>query len=331
MRSFTYPRLTTTGDNPRTVYAPCVLPPYRVHPEVADALASGAPIVALESTIISHGLPRPDNLRIALEIEQAVRAGGAVPATVAVVHGSVCVGLDRSALEVVAGSDTVGKVSLRDLAATVARRGDGATTVAATSHIAVRAGIGLFATGGLGGVHRGARDTWDESADLTTLGITPITVVCAGVKSILDIGPTLERLETLNVAVVGYGTDRFPGFYLRDSGFGVDLRVESPDEVAAIIAARSALGVSSALVVANPLRSDDALDPDTHDAVLAAGLAAADAGGVTGKATTPFLLDWFHRETRGASLTANIAIVLANARLAAAIAVAATDRAAPQA
>jgi pseudouridylate synthase len=291
---------------------------------VAAALASGSPVVALESTIISHGLPRPDNLRIAREIEAAVRAGGAVPATVAVVRGTVCVGLDQADLEVVAGSDTVVKVSLRDLAGVVARGGDGATTVAATSHIAVRAGIGLFATGGLGGVHRGARDTWDESADLTTLGTTPITVVCAGVKSILDIGPTLERLETLNVAVLGFGTDRFPGFYLTDSGFDLDVRVDSPEEVAAIIGARADVGVSSALVVANPLRPEEALDPDRHDAVLTAGLAAADAAGVSGKATTPFLLDWFHHQTQGASVTANIAIVLANARLAARIAVAAS-------
>ena len=290
---------------------------------VARALRDGDPVVALESTIISHGLPRPDNLVVARQVEDTVRAAGAVPATVAVLDGVVRVGLTAAELAAVATRDDVVKVSVRDLGTLVAAGRSGATTVASTCHVARLAGIGVFATGGLGGVHRDARDSWDESADLTTLGRTPVAVVCAGVKSILDVGATLERLETLNVGVVGYRTDRFPGFYLTDSGYPVDLRVESPGEVAAIMAARRALELDSALVVANPLPPDQALDPAEHDAVLAAGLAAARDAGVTGKAVTPFLLERFHRDSQGASLTANIAIILANAELAARIAVAA--------
>lgn len=298
-------------------------PDVAVRPDVAAALAAGAPVVALESTIISHGLPRPDNLAIARQIEQAVRDGGAVPATIAVVGGTVCVGLDDDQLATIATSDDVVKVSVRDLGTVVARGGNGATTVASTSHVAALVGIGVFATGGLGGVHRGARDSWDESADLTTLGTTGITVVCAGVKSILDVGATLERLETLNIGLVGYGTDRFPGFYLTDSGFGLEWRVDSPAEVAAVMAARRALGLASALLVANPLPPQDALDRQLHDWALTSGMEASAAAGITGKDVTPFLLDWFHRETAGASLTANIAIILNNAALAARIAVAA--------
>src|SRR3954454_16014320 len=207
-------------------------PHVQVHPEVAEALAAGRPVVALESTIISHGLPRPDNYRIARQIEQAVRDGGAVPATIALVHGVPWIGLDDEALRVIAGTDGVAKVSVRDLATVAARGGLGATTVAATAHLAARAGIAVFATGGLGGVHRQARESWDESADLTTLSGTSITVVCAGTKSILDVPATLERLETLNVAVLGYRTDAFPGFYLADSGYPLDWRVESAAEVA---------------------------------------------------------------------------------------------------
>ncbi len=294
-----------------------------VHPEVADALSSGRAVVALESTIISHGLPRPDNLRIAREIEDAVRAGGAVPATVAVVDGTAWVGLDDAALERVATAADAAKVSLRDLAAVAARGGVGATTVAATAHLAARAGIRIFATGGLGGVHRGASETWDESADLTTLSRTGVLVVCAGVKSILDVGATLERLETMNVGVLGYRTDTFPRFYLRDSGYRVDWRVDSPQEVAAVLAARADLGTDGySLVLANPIAPEDELDQCLHDDVLARGLAAVSAHGVQGKDVTPFLLDWFHRETRGASLAANVALVLSNARLAAQVAVA---------
>ena len=295
-----------------------------VLPEVADALAAGIPVVALESTIISHGLPRPENLRVAREIEAAVRRGGAVPATIALVGGRPHVGLDDTALQHVASSDDVVKVSTRDLATVAARGGSGATTVAATSHLAALAGIRVFATGGLGGVHRDARATWDESADLQALATTDITVVCAGVKSILDVPATLERLETLGVTVLGYGTTAFPGFYLSDSGYALDWRVDSPDEVAAVMAARAGLGTADrGVVVANPLPTHEQLDPALHDRLLHDGLAAAEAQRVRGKDVTPFLLEYFHRESRGASLEANIRIVLHNAELAARIAAAA--------
>jgi pseudouridine-5'-phosphate glycosidase len=294
-----------------------------IAPEVAQALAAGAPVVALESTIISHGLPRPENLEVAARIEIAVRAAGAVPATIAVVDGIARIGLDHEALDVIATSDEVAKVSARDLAVVAARKGHGATTVAATAHLAALAGIAVFATGGLGGVHRGSASSWDESADLQTLGRTGITVVCAGVKSILDVGATLERLETIGVAVVGYGTDRFPGFYRPDSGHLLDWRVDTPEEVAAIMAARTALATDrSALVVANPVAEDNALPAALHDRVLAEGLALAEKVGVRGKDVTPFLLAHFHQATAGASLVVNVDLVLANASLAGHIAVA---------
>ncbi|MDA8434969.1 MAG: pseudouridine-5'-phosphate glycosidase [Actinomycetales bacterium] len=294
----------------------------QIEPEVADALENGLPVVALESTIISHGLPRPDNLRIAREIEDTVRSAGAVPATIAVVSGVPRIGLDDDALRAVAEDDRVVKVSVRDLGTLVAKRGHGATTVAATAHLAALAGISVFATGGLGGVHRGARETWDESADLTTLSVTPVTVVCAGVKSILDVGATLERLETLNIPVLGYRTDRFPGFYLADSGHGLDWRVESPGEVAAVLQARSALECDGGVLVVNPVAPADELDRALHDSVLEAGLAAAEAAGVRGKDVTPFLLEFFHTATGGRSLEVNVALVRGNAALAAAIAAA---------
>ena len=293
-----------------------------VHDEVREALAAGRPVVALESTIISHGLPRPDNLRLAREIEAAVRTAGAVPATIALVAGEVRIGLDDGALEAVAGREDVAKCGVRDLAPVLARGGFGATTVAATSRLAVAAGIGVFATGGLGGVHREARESWDESADLGTLATTPITVVCAGVKSILDVGATLERLESLNVTVLGYGTDRFAGFYRSDSGFPAPWRVDTPAEAAAVVRARAALGGEAAIVVANPLPAGEQLDPALHDRVLEAGLEAAARAGASGKAATPFLLDFFHRETAGESLAVNVRIVLRNAGLAARIAAA---------
>lgn len=306
-------------------FSPDQLPPsIRLAPEVAEALEAGGAIVALESTIISHGLPRPDNLRIAREIEDVVRADGAVPATIAVVDGIVRIGLDAESLERIANSDDVVKVSERDVATLAARGGDGATTVASTAHLAALVGIGVFATGGLGGVHRGAVDTWDESADLRTLSRTGITVVSAGVKSILDVPATLERLESLNIGVLGYRTDRFPGFYLTDSGHDVDWRVDDPEEVAAVIASRRDLGTDrSALLVTNPLPEDRQVDPALHDRVLMEGLAAADAAGIHGKDVTPFLLARFHEQTDGESLRANIEIILANAALAARIAAAA--------
>ncbi len=296
----------------------------RIAPEVAEALAGGRPVVALESTLISHGLPRPRNLEVAREVEAAVRAEGALPATIALVAGEVRVGLDEEALAVVAGErGEVVKCGVRDLAPLAARGGHGATTVAATAHLAVRAGIRLFATGGLGGVHRGAHETWDVSADLDTLARTGIVVVCSGVKSILDVGATLERLETLNVTVLGYGTDDFPGFYLADSGHPAPWRVDSPEEVAAVMRARDELGTGErAIVVANPLPVAEQLDRELHDRVLAAGLESVEREGVAGKDVTPFLLDLFHRETGGASLEANVRLVVRNAGLAARVAVA---------
>jgi pseudouridine-5'-phosphate glycosidase len=295
----------------------------RIHPEVSDALAAGRPVVALESTIISHGLPRPDNLRVARKIEEAVRAGGAVPATIAIVGGEPHVGLDDAAMRRIAEGTAVVKAGLRDVAVLAARRGDGATTVASTAHLAKAAGITVFATGGLGGVHRGARDSWDESADLITLSRTGVLVVCAGVKSILDVAATLERLETLNVGVIGYRTDRFPGFYLADSGHPVGWRVETPAQAADVLRASRRLGTDGyGLVLANPIGPGDEMDRALHDRVLAAALAAAETQGVRGKDVTPFLLDFFHRETHGASVAANVALVLSNARLAAEVAAA---------
>ncbi|WP_262284511.1 pseudouridine-5'-phosphate glycosidase [Micromonospora sp. MA102] len=295
--------------------------------EVADALRDGRPVVALESTIVSHGLPRPDNLRVARQIEQAVRDAGAVPATIGMVAGELIVGLDDTQLTRLATVDGVSKLSVRDLAVAAATGADGATTVAATSAVAAAAGIGVFATGGLGGVHREAAQTFDESADLVTLARTPIAVVCAGVKSILDVGATLERLETLGVSVVGYRTRRFPGFYLTDAGFDLDWSVESPEQAADVLAARREQGVhSGGLIVANPLPVDEQLDPALHDRTLATGLAMLARDGVTGKAVTPFLLAHFHSATEGASLAVNVRIILRNADLAARIAVAAAAR-----
>jgi pseudouridine-5'-phosphate glycosidase len=288
---------------------------------VRVALDAGGAVVALESTIIAHGLPRPRNLAVARELEAAVLAAGAVPATIAVLDGAVRVGLDEGALERIAGEDVV-KLSARDLPLAVARGASGATTVAATAHLAARAGIRVFATGGLGGVHRGARESWDESADLLALAHTPITVVAAGVKSILDVGATLERLETLGVAVAGWRTDRFAGFYLADSGHALDWRVDAPEEVAAAMAAADALGVHSALVVANPIAAERQLDPAEHDRALATGLEVAGIDGITGKDVTPFLLDHLHRVTGGRSLEVNVEVARGNAAVAGAIAAA---------
>lgn len=296
----------------------------RLAPEVADALQAGRPVVALESTLVSHGLPRPDNGRIAREVEQAVRDGGAVPATVALVDGVACVGLDDAGLEAIAaGPEHVVKCSARDLPVAAARGLTGATTVAATAHLAARAGIRLFATGGLGGVHRGAVESFDESADLVALARTRTCVVCAGVKSILDVEATLERLETLGVTVAGYGTDRFPGFYLADSGRPAPWRLDTPAEVAEVLRAQDELGLGDrAVVVAQPLAADEQVDRALHDRVLDEALTAAAAGGVTGRDLTPFLLESFHQATGGLSLAANVRLVLANARLAAGVAAA---------
>ncbi len=291
--------------------------------EVAAALKSGAPLVALESTIISHGLPRPSNLSVAIEVEEIVRAHGAVPATIAILDGVIHVGLESDQLVAIANRDDIAKASIRDLAMISAGKTSAATTVAATSHIAQLAGITVFATGGLGGVHRGANESFDESADLGALGKLDIAIVCAGVKSILDVGATLERLESLSIGLVGYRTNAFPGFYLTDSGFTLEHRVESASEIAAIIKARRELGTdSTSLVIANPVKVE--MDRTRHDAILKSGLAGAAAQGITGKAVTPFLLEHFHTASEGESLKVNIEIIKSNSALAADIAVALT-------
>jgi pseudouridine-5'-phosphate glycosidase len=289
--------------------------------EVANALKAGKPIVALESTIISHGLPRPSNLEVALECERIVRDAGAVPATIALLDGKILVGLERSELEAIANRDDISKASIRDLAIIVAQGKSAATTVAATAHIAALAGIHVFATGGLGGVHRGANESFDESADLTALANVDMTMICAGVKSILDVPATLERLETLAITLVGYKTNAFPGFYLTDSGFTVEHRVDSPAEIAAIIKARKDVGtLNKALVVANPVEKE--MEKSRHDEILKSGLERADKEGVTGKAVTPFLLEHFHTTSEGESLAINTEIIKANCLLGAQIAVA---------
>jgi pseudouridine-5'-phosphate glycosidase len=294
-----------------------------VSEEVREALDARRPVVALESTIIAHGLPRPRNLQVARELEQAVRREGAVPATIAVLDGRPQVGLGEEQLERIAGDDGVRKLGHRDLPLAVASGAIGATTVSATALLAARSGIRVFATGGLGGVHREWTVTQDESADLGLLARTRITVVCAGVKSILDVPATLQRLETLGVAVAGYGTDRFPGFYLSDSGHPVDWTLRTPEEVAQVMRAQDALGApESALVVANPVPEEEQLDPGLHERVLADALRACAREGVTGQAVTPFLLDHLVRHTDGASLSANLAAVRGNVRLAARVATA---------
>ncbi|MDF5752319.1 pseudouridine-5'-phosphate glycosidase [Spongiactinospora sp. TRM90649] len=298
-------------------------PAVRLSAEVAAAIDRGAPVVALESTIISHGLPRPRNLSVARELEEIVRAEGAVPATTAVLDGVPRVGLSEAELEHVAAEPGMRKLGRRDLPLAVALRVSGATTVSATAFLAARAGVRVFATGGLGGVHRGWTEDQDESADLDTLSRTAITVVCAGVKSILDVPATLQRMETRGITVVAYRSDTFPGFYLNSSGVPVDWRIESPGEAAAIMAAGDALGGDdAALIVANPVPVAEQLDPVLHDRVLAEALAEAGKAGISGQAITPFLLQYLVNGTEGASLEANLAAVRGNARLAARIAAA---------
>jgi pseudouridine-5'-phosphate glycosidase len=290
-------------------------------PEVAAALASNSPIVALESTIISHGLPRPSNLNVAREVEAIVREHGATPATIAILDGVVHIGLTDEQLVAIANRDDISKASSRDLAVLVASKKSAATTVAATAHLAAQAGIKVFATGGLGGVHRGANESFDESADLTALSTLDITVVCAGVKSILDVGATLERLETLAIGLVGFKTTAFPGFYLTDSGFTIEHRVDSAAEIAAVIKARESVGTNNAaLLVANPVVKE--MNRAKHDQILATGLAKAEAAHITGKDVTPFLLEHFHTTSEGESLSVNIEIIKSNSALAADIAVA---------
>ena len=298
-----------------------------VSPSVREALASGTAVVALESTIISHGLPRPGNLDAARSFEAILAGQGVTAATIALIDGVPKIGLTPGELERIATDESVVKVSSRDIGIAMARKVTGGTTVAATSVLATRAGIRVFATGGLGGVHRGAAETFDESADLTVLSRTPITVISAGVKSILDIPATLERLETLSVAVVGFGTSRFPAFWLSDSGCDLDWRVDSAAEIADIMAARDAFGDTSALLVANPLPAALQLDPGVLDDALSEALALAATEGVRGKAVSPFLLDRIQQVTGGASVGVNLQIARGNIELAASIAASWAERA----
>lgn len=293
----------------------------QIRGEVAEALKGAGAVVALESTLISHGLPRPDNLALALEAEAAVREEGAVPATVGVIRGMAKVGLGEEDLKLLAEQDGILKLSTRDLPLAAAKGYHGATTVAATASLAARAGVRLFATGGLGGVHRGARDSWDVSADLGELARTPVAVVSAGVKSILDVPATLETLETFGVPVAGFRTLRFPGFYLTDSGCGLDWSLEGEEEAARAVRALGALGTSG-MLIANPLPEGQQLDPDLHERALRSGLEGLRREGLRGKEVTPFLLSRFREETGGESLAVNKRIILNNARLAARIAVA---------
>ncbi len=293
-----------------------------VSDEVSSALAEGRAVVALETTIVVHGLPVPINLEVAAECERVIRAAGAVPATIAVVQGTLRVGLDAPTLERLADPERhSAKLSARDLGLAVATRGDGATTVAGTIAAAHYARIAVMATGGLGGVHRGAQASFDESADLTALSRTPVVVVASGVKSILDIGATLERLDSLGVPVAGFGTDRFPGFYRSDSGFGLDWRLDSPEQAAAAFAAHRHWSPTGFLV-ANPVDEDRQLDAAVHDEALAAALAHAEALGVSGKDVTPAVLSEFARHTGGASVAVNRDLVVSNASVAGRIAVA---------
>ncbi len=291
-----------------------------IHPEVAEALATSSPVVALESTIISHGMPFPKNLETATRIESAVRSAGAVPATVALIDGAAHVGLSAISLDRLAQGPGVAKVSRRDVGAILASGQMGATTVATTMLIAERAGVRVFATGGIGGVHRGIGHTLDISADITELGRTAVAVVCAGAKSILDLPNTLEALETAGVPVVGYQTDEFPAFFSRSSGLPVSVRLDTPQEIAAMLHAHWGFGMNAGVVVTNPISVRDGLPFEDVDRIVADALAAADTGNIAGKDMTPFLLAYLNNASGGATLTANIALVLSNATLAAHIA-----------
>lgn len=291
-----------------------------VRPEVAEALAASRPVVALESTVISHGLPRPHNLETARKMEAAVRGEGAVPATIGLLNGRLIVGLTRAEIESLASAEHVAKVSRRDLAAILNSRKPGATTVAATMIVAAQAGIRIFATGGIGGVHRGAQNTFDISADLPELARTPVAVVCSGAKVILDLPRTLEVLETLGVPVVGYGTSQFPAFYVQESGLALDSRVDTPQEAARIITLHWALGVNSGIVFCNPPPAECALPREKVESLIEAALSSASAAGIQGKAVTPYLLDHLAKASGGQTLATNIALLISNARVAAQIA-----------
>jgi pseudouridine-5'-phosphate glycosidase len=291
----------------------------KIHPEVAAAISEGAAVVALESTIISHGLPRPQNLLAARAFEELLRAQSVVPATIAVINGTPTIGLAEEELELIANED-IPKASVRDLPILQAKGLSGATTVAATAHLAAKVGVKVFATGGLGGVHRGASETFDESADLSTLATSPVVVVSAGVKSVLDIGATLERLETLSIPVVGYRTEVFPAFWLAKSDFHLDWSVDGPNEAAEVFRALVQQGSDSAFVVANPVPDAEAWDKSEHDAVMEKAFAAADAEGVRGKEVTPFLLQYIVEASGGRSLEVNLSLARNNVNVAGEIA-----------
>ncbi|MBI4941285.1 MAG: pseudouridine-5'-phosphate glycosidase [Actinobacteria bacterium] len=316
-----------------TVVPPAATSPVELAPEVAQALAEGRPVVALESTIITHGMPYPANLETARGVEDIVRANGATPATIAVLDGRLCVGLDDAALERLArsaegadgaheGGGEVVKASRKDLPAVVARGATAGTTVAATMYLAHLAGVRIFATGGIGGVHRGAEHTFDVSADLDELGATPVAVVCAGAKSILDLPKTLEVLETRGVPVVGLGTDEFPAFFSRTSGLPVDHRVDTPEQLAAVLVEHHRLGLRGGVLVANPIPEADAIPAEEIDARIDEAIADAERAGITRKEVTPYLLARINELTDGRSLVANIALVRNNAAVAARTAVA---------
>jgi pseudouridylate synthase len=301
-------------------------PALHVHPDVAEALATGRAVVALESTIISHGMPYPQNVQTARAVEAVITEHGAVPATIAVIDGRCTVGLDEAQLDVLGASTEVHKATTRDLAWLMATGATGATTVAATMAVAHLVGIAVFATGGIGGVHRGATTSMDISADLQELSRTPVTVVCAGVKSILDIGRTLEVLETLGVAVIVDSSDDFPSFYSRTSGYQAPRRLDGAEQIAAFIDAQQALGIARGAIIANPIPVDDEIPRHEIDAIIDDALAALGTAGVQGRDVTPWLLERITNATAGRSLTANIALVRHNASLAARIAVARAER-----
>jgi len=300
-------------------------PVVRISDEVQAAIAGGRPVVALESTIFTHGLPRPRNFEVATRAEDMLRASGVVPATIGVLEGKAVIGLSTKEIQHLSLVDTSVKVSIRDLPTVIAKGLNAGTTVAATAYLASRTGIRVFSTGGLGGVHKNAQHTFDESADLTTLASLDMVVISAGVKSILDIKLTLERLETLSLGIVGYGTTNYPGFYLTDSGLDIDFSVSSPEEVATIVAVRDALGIRSTLLVANPLPQEQQLPPEVINSVIKKAQADAEAAGIAGHDTTPFLLDSIHKETNGRSIEVNLTLYYNNVKLGGQIANALSD------
>ncbi|MBH0130150.1 pseudouridine-5'-phosphate glycosidase [Salinibacterium sp. NK8237] len=299
-------------------------PVIHVSQEVQDAVRENRPVVALESTIFTHGLPRPRNLDVALEAEAGLRAQGVTPATIGVFNGVPTVGLSTEQITELSNTDKIAKASLRDLPVVRALGIHGGTTVAATAFLAHHAGVKVFSTGGLGGVHHGASETFDESADMTTLAQIPILVISAGVKSILDIPATLERFETLNIPVIGYGTTKYPGFYVTDSGFSIGYSVDTPEEVAAVVTARDELGLPQSVLLANPVAVDKQLPPEQLDDILARAWAEAEKQGISGNASTPFLLDFIQKDTKGVSLDVNVEVYRGNVSLGGLVATALT-------